>query len=128
MDDLDRRSVGMRIAQARRESGMTQNELAAALDVTVRSIQNYESGVSVPYRHLRTIESLTHKRPGWILDGDGDGTLDGKITQLQATIEKHQAAMEVHLRLMREHTERLREQRRASEIRRSGRGSSGPGR
>ncbi len=94
MDDLDRRSVGMRIAQARRESGMTQNELAAALDVTVRSIQNYESGVSVPYRHLRTIESLTHKRPGWILDGDGDGTLDGKITQLQATIEKHQAAME----------------------------------
>ncbi len=127
MDDLDRRNVGIRIAQARRESGLTQNELAAALSVTARSIQNYESGVSVPYRHLRTIESITHRRPGWILDGEGNGTLDGKIAQLQATIETHQAAMEVHLRLMTEHTERLREQRRVSEIRRTRR-SSGPGR
>jgi transcriptional regulator with XRE-family HTH domain len=120
VDKRDRVEVGRRIAEARRESGMTQAELAAALQVTVRSIQNYESGVSVPYRHLRTIESLTHKRPGWTLDGDGDGALDAKIAALQRTIETHQAAMELHLRLMREHTERLREQRRASESRRSG--------
>ena len=120
MDKRDRVDVGRRIAEARRESGMTQADLAAALQVTVRSIQNYESGVSVPYRHLRTIESLTHKRPGWTLDGDGDGALDAKIAALQQTIETHQAAMELHLRLMREHTERLREQRRASESRRSG--------
>jgi transcriptional regulator with XRE-family HTH domain len=121
MDKRDRVSVGRRIAQARRESGMTQAQLAAALQVTVRSIQNYESGVSVPYRHLRTIESLTHKRPGWTLDGDGDGELDSKITALQRTIEVHQAAMEEHLRLLREHIDRLRDQRRASESRRSAR-------
>ena len=108
MDKQDRVSVGRRIAQARRESGMTQAELAAALQVTVRSIQNYESGVSVPYRHLRTIESLTHKRPGWTLDGDGDGALDAKIAALQETIETHQGAMELHLRLMSEHIEPLR--------------------
>ena len=119
MEERDRVSVGKRIAQARRESGMTQAELAAALQVTVRSIQNYESGVSVPYRHLRTIESLTHKRPGWTLDGDGDGALDSKIAALQETIEAHRTAMEEHLRLMREHTDKLREQRRASESRRS---------
>src|SRR5262245_9617700 len=100
---------------------MTQSDLAAALQVTVRSIQNYESGVSVPYRYLRTIEALTHRRPGWILDGDGDGAIDGKIAALHNAMGAHRTAMEEHLRLMREHTDRLREHRRASENRRSGR-------
>jgi transcriptional regulator with XRE-family HTH domain len=121
MDERDRPGIGRRISEARRESGMTQADLAATLGVTVRSIQNYESGVSVPYRHLRTIEALTHKRPGWILDGDGDGSLDGKITALHEAIEAHRTAMDVHLRLMREHTDRLREQRLVSEGRRSDR-------
>jgi transcriptional regulator with XRE-family HTH domain len=121
MSERDRSSIGRRIAEGRRESGMTQADLAAALGVTVRSIQNYESGVSVPYRHLRTIEALTHKRPGWMLDGEGDGSLDGKITALHEAIEAHRTAMDEHLRLMREHTARLREQRLASESRRSDR-------
>ena len=94
---------------------MTQADLASALNVTVRSIQNYESGVSVPYRHLRTIETLTHKRPGWVLDGDGDGALDSKIAQLHEMIEAHKATLQEHLRLMRQHTDRMRKQRDANE-------------
>jgi transcriptional regulator with XRE-family HTH domain len=114
MDERDRLSIGRRISEARRESGLTQTDLAATLGVTVRSIQNYESGVSVPYRHLRTIEAMTHRRPGWILDGDGDGTLDAKIALLHEMIEAHKVTLQEHLRLMREHTDRMREQRLAS--------------
>jgi transcriptional regulator with XRE-family HTH domain len=114
VDRQERASIGTRIAQARRESGMTQADLASTLSVTVRSIQNYESGVSVPYRHLRAIEALAHKRPGWILDGDGDGALDAKIAMLHEMIEAHKVTLQEHLRLMREHTDRMREQRDVS--------------
>lgn len=122
VDVRERSEIGARIAQARRESGVTQAELARALGVTVRSVQNWEAGSSVPYRHLRAIESVTHRRPGWLLDGSEQSALDQKLSELHEAIEAHRSAMELHLRLMREHTERLREQRLASEGRRAGSG------
>ena len=115
----ERRRVGGRIAAARRESGLTQRLLADRLGVTVRSVQNYESGAIVPYKHLRHIETSTGKRPGWLLDGDEGVPLISSITALQAAMERHRALMQDHLRIMRIHGERLREHREASERRRS---------
>lgn len=114
----EQRGVGSRIAEARRHAGLTQRELAGVLGVTTRTVQNYEAGVAVPYKHLRTIESLGHKRPGWILEG-GDDDLHATISALHAAMERHHELMQHHLDEMRRHTERIREQRAASEERRA---------
>jgi transcriptional regulator with XRE-family HTH domain len=115
----ERRRVGGRISAARRESGLTQRELAHLLGVTVRSVQNYESGAVVPYKHLRRIEMSTGRRPGWLLDGDDGGPLVSSIDALHTAMERHRVLMQDHLRIMRIHADRLRESREASERRRS---------
>jgi len=48
----ERKRIGERITRARRESGLTQRDLADQLGITTRSVQNYESGAIVPWRHL----------------------------------------------------------------------------
>ncbi len=45
LTDADR-FVGQRLRQARRETGLTQDRLAALLDVTFQQIQKYEAGHS----------------------------------------------------------------------------------
>src|SRR5262245_9665042 len=111
-------SIGARIAEARRHAGLTQRQLADYLAVTVRTIQNYEAGVTVPYRYLRTIESLAHKRPGWILEGGEDIDLAKTISKLHEAMERHHLLMQRHLEEMRLQTDRLRDQRRLSAQRR----------
>lgn len=123
MESEAQRELGARIAEARRHAGLTQRELAAMLGVTVRTVQNYEAGVAIPYRHLRTIESLGHKRPWRILDGGEDGDLRATISALQVAMERHHELMQRHLQEMRVHTERLRVQRDAGVKRRRKRDS-----
>src|SRR5215470_4829709 len=54
MDDAEMRErIGARIAQARKAEGLTQRDFAELLGVTVRSLQHYEAGTIVPYRHFR---------------------------------------------------------------------------
>ena len=122
MDD-EQRLIGVRIAQARRVAGLTQRELAERLGVTVRSIQNYESGAIVPYRHLARIESVGNKRPGWLLAGEGTGDEPQPTLQaLHHAMQQHQALLEDHLQMLRRQTELLSEQRRTNEERRARRG------
>jgi transcriptional regulator with XRE-family HTH domain len=113
------RAIGARIAEARRHAGLTQRELADRLEVTVRTVQNYEAGVAVPYRYLRMIETLGRKRPGWILDGGDDAGLLAIIASLHTAMDRHQELMQKHLDEMRRHTTRLREQRRLNAERRA---------
>ena len=77
--------VGRRVAEARRRAGLTQRELADGLGVTVRSVQLYESGSVIPYKHLRRIELLTQTRPGWIL---GEDKLKGKGAVIEVPVAK----------------------------------------
>jgi transcriptional regulator with XRE-family HTH domain len=120
VDVAEQRAIGARIAEARRHAGLTQRQLAQSLGVTVRTVQNYEAGVAVPYRYLRTIEALTHSRPGWILDGKEHGDLADTIAALQQAMERHHELMREHLLAMRRHTDRLREMRSANAQRRGG--------
>ena len=71
----DANGIGARIAQARREAGLTQDAVAAALGVTRRSIQAYEAGVIIPYKHLDALESALGCAPNWLLGGDGNHEL-----------------------------------------------------
>lgn len=65
--------VGGRIAQARKQRGLTQRQLAEGLGVTVRSVQSYESGAVLPYRHLARLGALLHRSPAWFLHGRTSG-------------------------------------------------------
>jgi len=62
--------IGRRIAQARKEAGLTQQELADRLHVTRRSVQGYESGSVVPYKRLHTLADALGRPAGWFLSGD----------------------------------------------------------
>lgn len=62
--------VGRRIAQARREMGLTQDELADLVGVKMCQIQYYEAGQSNPYRKIREIAEATGKSVGWLMHGD----------------------------------------------------------
>jgi transcriptional regulator with XRE-family HTH domain len=115
----EQRQIGARIAAARREAGLTQKELAQRLGVTTRSVQNYESGVVIPHKHLRQIEMLARKRLGWILTGDRPDILAGEnLERLEHAIESHAKLLQQHLETLREQTEHLRELREASTRRR----------
>jgi transcriptional regulator with XRE-family HTH domain len=114
VDSQERRLVGARITRARKESGLTQAELAAMLGITTRSVQNYESGAIVPWRHLSHIETITRRRSGWLLRGDGGpGEVEGTIGALLAVMEQHHVVLREHLRILKQNMDRLQEQREA---------------
>jgi transcriptional regulator with XRE-family HTH domain len=86
-------TIGRRIAQARREAGLTQEELGTLIGVTTRSVQGYEAGAVTPFRHLRKLEEVTEKARGWLLYGDaggdasaGVGDVATKLAELVAQI------------------------------------------
>jgi transcriptional regulator with XRE-family HTH domain len=69
--EIDARGVGRRIARARYEAGwMTQKTLAELLCVCKRSVQAYEAGRTIPYRHLHRLGQIFERPPSWFLYGD----------------------------------------------------------
>jgi transcriptional regulator with XRE-family HTH domain len=115
----EERQIGGRIAAARHEAGLTQRELAERLGVTTRSIQNYESGAVIPYRHLRRIEMLAQKRTGWLLSGEGrDEPITTTVRRLEEALERHHELLRDHLEAMRRQVEMLKELRQAADGRR----------
>ena len=94
--ELDQAAVGRRIAQARKEAGITtQEELGDLLGVSRRSIQFYEEGKTVPYRHFRTLEALTGKGIGWFLYGqEGERTSSSEWRELRDLLSaRHEAVL-----------------------------------
>lgn len=68
---LRAKAIGERIAQARREKdGMTQRALSIKLDITERSIADWESGRTIPYKHMRRLEELLGRPASWFLYGE----------------------------------------------------------
>lgn len=61
--------IGARIAAARKEKGLTQDELAALCTFSKRSLQDYEAGVTIPYRHLVELGGILGRTPAWFLHG-----------------------------------------------------------
>ena len=64
--------IGRRIAQARKEVGLTQQQLADRLLVTRRSVQGYESGAVVPYKRLNALAGALGRPAAWFLSGDAE--------------------------------------------------------
>jgi transcriptional regulator with XRE-family HTH domain len=69
----DAAAVGRRIMLARREAGgMTQETLAELLCVCKRSVQAYEAGQRIPYRHLPRLSEVFERPASWFLHGEED--------------------------------------------------------
>lgn len=75
--------TGSRLAVARKSVGLSQRQLAEALGVSVRTIQNYEAGRSVPFRHLAALEGLLGRSSAWLLYGREDAEADELLTGLR---------------------------------------------
>jgi PAS domain S-box-containing protein len=86
--------IGARLAQARKQAGITQKMLGESLGVTRRSIQGYEAGSVVPYKHLDRLAELLGRTHTWFLSGDGttSATAD-PIAQLRAAIHEELVAV-----------------------------------
>jgi transcriptional regulator with XRE-family HTH domain len=91
MRQNDEGSIGWRIARARKERGLTQEELATAIGVSPRSIQGYEAGKIVPYRRLSQLAAATSRDLRWLLEGDAarkNGTDPELVERLVSLIEE----------------------------------------
>jgi transcriptional regulator with XRE-family HTH domain len=67
---VDASAVGRRIVEARHQAGwMTQQTLAELLCICTRSVQAYESGKRVPYRHLQRLGEIFERPASWFLHG-----------------------------------------------------------
>jgi transcriptional regulator with XRE-family HTH domain len=72
MAELDRAAIALRLAQAREEAGLTQEELAELLDLHWRTIQNYESPKvdRIPFGLLGQWAEATGVTREWLLFGE----------------------------------------------------------
>jgi transcriptional regulator with XRE-family HTH domain len=70
MQQLAAKEIGQRLALARKEAGMSQEDLAELVDVSKRSLQNHEAGTFIPYKHFRAYAEALNRPVGWFLHGD----------------------------------------------------------
>lgn len=81
--------IGARIAAARKEAGLTQEELADLVGVSTRSLQGYESGAVIPYRHMAKIADVAQRPVAWLLHGDeaeDEATNSERLARIEAQL------------------------------------------
>lgn len=72
MAQFEAQEIGARIQQARKEKGLTQEELAEMASFSKRSLQDYETGQTIPYRQLQELGRLLGRPTEWFLYGERD--------------------------------------------------------
>lgn len=72
MEQFEARAIGARIAQTRLERGLTQEQLAEMSSFSKRSLTDYETGATIPYRHFRELSRILGKPVEWFLHGDDE--------------------------------------------------------
>lgn len=95
--------TGTRVAAARKKAHLSQRTLAAELGVSVRTMQNYEAGKFVPYRHLDALSRLLGRSPSWLLYGHERPESD----RLLASVREQRNQLRHNLERLRELGERL---------------------
>lgn len=73
MQQFAAQEIGARIEQARKERGLTQEQLADLVTgFSKRSLQDYEAGKTIPYKHLAELGRLLNRQQEWFLYGDAE--------------------------------------------------------
>jgi PAS domain S-box-containing protein len=86
--------TGARLAQARKQAGLTQKGLAEQLGVTRRSVQGYEAGTVVPYRHLDRLGRILDRTPSWFLgDERAVAVTPDPVAELRAALHEELVAI-----------------------------------
>ena len=52
----------------------------------MRSVQNYEAGDVIPYKHFRRLEEITGKPLAWFLRGDENGCDTPAVERLESRL------------------------------------------
>lgn len=93
VSQLQAQEIGARIALARNESGLTQEQLADLGSFSKRSLQNWEAGVVIPYKSFEEISRLLRRPTDWFLHGelsepdDEQPRLELRLAELADAIE-----------------------------------------
>jgi transcriptional regulator with XRE-family HTH domain len=81
-NDIDPRAIGKRLVQLRHRHEISQRQLADLLNVSERSMSDYERGVTVPWPHMRLIEQTFGVSVEWVLHGvEPGGTSDDRAAR-----------------------------------------------
>ena len=97
--------IGARIKQARLEAGLTQNDLAGMGSFSYRSVQGWETGERIPFKHFAELGQLLRKTSEWFLYGDEpDSTTETRYQELlerlgQVEAQQQELLEEVRSRL-----------------------------
>lgn len=73
MAELEEAAISERLQHARKQAGLTQQQMADLLQVHKRSVEDYESKLPdkpVPYDRINEWARLTKTTPEWLLHGD----------------------------------------------------------
>lgn len=70
MMQFDPIEIGARIKRARLECGLTQEEVAGMGAFSYRSLQGWETGERIPFKHFAELGQLLRKTSEWFLYGD----------------------------------------------------------
>ena len=74
----------MRIAQARKEAGgMNQDDLAALLDVSKRSVQAFEAGETIPWKYFQLLTQAFGRELEWFLHGEDPSPTPSQIAAVE---------------------------------------------
>ena len=90
MQQFEAEVIGARIKQARLEAGMTQEQLAEVCSFSKRSLQDYEYGVTIPYKHLTELAAILRRSVAWFLHGaeaDRSPEEDAALADRMAAVE-----------------------------------------
>lgn len=88
VSQFEAQEIGARIAQARKESGLTQEQVADVASFSKRSLQDYEAGVTIPYKHLRELAGIFRRKPEWFLHGDPDDVSEDRLAGLESQLDE----------------------------------------
>lgn len=80
--------IGARIAAARKQAGLTQEELGDLIGLSTRSVQGYEAGDVPPYKHLDKISEVVRRSVGWLLHGETEieGASNDRLERIETQL------------------------------------------
>jgi len=94
--------IGARIKQARLEAGLTQNDLAGMGSFSYRSVQGWETGERIPFKHFAELSQLLRKSSEWFLYGEeADSTAEDRYEMLLERLGQVEAQQQELLEALR---------------------------
>lgn len=107
---FEAKAIGARLASARHESGLTQEQLAEMASFSKRSLQDYEAGETIPYRHMREISGLLGRDVEWFLHGERPQATEDELASIADRLRSLEGQVADSVALMRRALELLGDQ------------------